>query len=115
MIIERILTGKARMNAYKDKVAETERVKERKSARVERGAGDMPVEPRNEEQQMADRHAVASGEEEKQHDERSAGVRICAELMSCRRRHANFCVRCTLRDGWTKESLHQRSVGLVSR
>ena len=29
----------------------------------------MPVEPRNEEQQMADRHAVAFGEEEKQHDE----------------------------------------------
>ena len=41
---------------------------ERKSARVERGAGDVHEEPANEEQ-MADRHAVASGEEEKQHEE----------------------------------------------
>ena len=38
-IIERTLTGKARMNAYKDRIAETERVKERKRVRVERGAG----------------------------------------------------------------------------
>ena len=30
MIIERTLTGEARMNAYKDRVAKTERVKERK-------------------------------------------------------------------------------------
>ena len=29
-IIERTLTGKARMNAYKDRIAETEQVKERK-------------------------------------------------------------------------------------
>ena len=34
-IIERTLTGKARMRAYKDRIAETERVKERKRARVE--------------------------------------------------------------------------------
>ena len=27
----------------------------------------------------------------------------------------NFCVGCVPRDGWTIESLHQRSVGLVSR
>ena len=38
-IIEKTLSGKARMNAYKDRIAETERVKERKRARVERGAG----------------------------------------------------------------------------
>ena len=38
--IERTLTGKARTSAYKDRIAETERVKERKRARVERGAGD---------------------------------------------------------------------------
>ena len=31
-IIERTLTGKARMNAYKDRIAETERVKERKKS-----------------------------------------------------------------------------------
>ena len=48
------------MNAYKDKIAETERVKERKRARVDRGAGDVPMEPGNEEQ-MADRQAFASG------------------------------------------------------
>ena len=60
--------GNARMSAHKDRAAETERVKERKRARVERGAGDVPAEPGNEEQ-VADRHAVASGEEEKQHEE----------------------------------------------
>ena len=38
----RTLTGKARMNAHKDRVAETDRVKERKRARVERGAGNVP-------------------------------------------------------------------------
>ena len=27
----------------------------------------------------------------------------------------NFCVGCLLRDGWTKESLRQRSVGAVPR
>ena len=43
-------------------------MKERKRARVERGVGDVLVEPRNEEQ-MSDRHAVASGEDESQHDE----------------------------------------------
>ena len=62
MIIERTLTGKARMNAYKDRIAETERVKERKRARVERGAGDVPMEPRNRaDEQMAVRHADAPG------------------------------------------------------
>ena len=38
---------KARMNAYKDRIADTVRVKDRKRARVERGAGDVPMEPRN--------------------------------------------------------------------
>ena len=38
--IERTLTGKARMSAYKDRIAETERVKERKRAREDKGAGD---------------------------------------------------------------------------
>ena len=56
------------MNAYRGRAAETERVKERRRARVERGTGDVPMKPGNEEQ-VADRHAVASGEEEKQHDE----------------------------------------------
>ena len=56
------------MSAHTDRVTKTERVEERKRARVERGAGDVPMEPRNEER-MADRHAVASGDEEKQHEE----------------------------------------------
>ena len=61
-IIERTLTGKARMNAYKDRIAETERVKERKRARVERGAGDVPMEPGNRaDEQVVVRHADASG------------------------------------------------------
>ena len=49
------------MNAYKDRIAETERVKERKRARVERGADD----------QVAVRHADASGGDirENQHEE----------------------------------------------
>ena len=38
-IIERTLTGKVRMKAYKDRIAEPERAKEKKRARVERGAG----------------------------------------------------------------------------
>ena len=43
-IIERTLTAEARMNAYEDRIAETERVKKRKRARVERGAGDGHME-----------------------------------------------------------------------
>ena len=35
------------MNAYIDRIAETERVKESTRARVERGAGDVPMEPGN--------------------------------------------------------------------
>ena len=71
-IIERTLTRTARMNAYKDRIAETERVKERKRARVERCAGDLPMEPRNRgDEQMAVRHADASGGDitENQHEE----------------------------------------------
>ena len=49
------------MNAYKDRIAETERVKERKRARIERGVGDVPMEPENrDDEQMAVRHADAS-------------------------------------------------------
>ena len=44
-IIERTLMGEARMNAYKDRIAETERVKEKKRARMERSAEDVPMEP----------------------------------------------------------------------
>ena len=59
---ERPLAGKARMNAYKDRIAETERVNERKGARVERGAGDVPLEPGNrDDERMAVRQADASG------------------------------------------------------
>ena len=60
------------MNAYKNRIAETERVKERKRARVERGAGDVPMEPGNrDDEQMAVRYADASGGDitENQHNE----------------------------------------------
>ena len=61
-IIEKTLTGRAGMNAYKDRIAETQRVKERERARVEQGAGDMPMEPRNrDDDQVAVRSANASG------------------------------------------------------
>ena len=61
-IIERTLTGEARMDTYKDRIAETERVKERKRARVERGTGDLPTELGNrDDEQVAVRHADASG------------------------------------------------------
>ena len=67
-IIEVTLTGVAKMKAYQDRVAEKERVNERKRARVERGARDVLME-HGKEEQVADRHSVASGEEEKQHEE----------------------------------------------
>ena len=60
------------MNAYQDRIAETERVKERKRARVESGAGDVPMEPWNRaDEQVAVRHADASGGDirENQHEE----------------------------------------------
>ena len=67
-IIERTLTGKARMNAYKDRIAETERVKERKRVRV----GDVPgVLENRDDEQTAVRQADASGGDitENQHEE----------------------------------------------
>ena len=71
-IIDRTSTGKARMNAYKDRIAETERVKESQRARVERGAGDVPMEPGNRaDERVAVRRADASGGNiiENQHEE----------------------------------------------
>ena len=50
------------MNTYKDRIAETERVEERKRARVERGAGDVPMEPGSRaDEQVAVRLVDASG------------------------------------------------------
>ena len=60
------------MNAYKDRIAETDGVKVRKRARVERGAGDVPMGPGNRaDEQVAVRHADASGGDigENQHEE----------------------------------------------
>ena len=48
--------------------AVTERVEQRRSAREERGADDVPMDPENVEQ-VSDRHAVAFGEDDRQHDE----------------------------------------------
>ena len=50
------------METYKDRIAETERVKERKRARIERGAVDVPEEPGNKnDEQVAVRHADGPG------------------------------------------------------
>ena len=86
-IIERTLTGKARMNACKDRIAETERVKERKRARVERFAGDVPMEPTTrDDERMAFRHADASCGYiiENQHEEkRKRDIRISVFRSTC--------------------------------
>ena len=51
-IIERTLMGNARMSAHKDRAAETQRVKERKRARVERGEGISTSVKENRRQRM---------------------------------------------------------------
>ena len=43
------------------------------------------------------------------------GPYLCRSQVVCWRRHENYCVGSILRKGWTKESLHRRSVGAVSR
>ena len=60
------------VNSCKDRIAETDRVKERKRARVERGAGDVPMVPENrDDEKVAVEHADASGGDirENQHEE----------------------------------------------
>ena len=65
-IIERTSTGEGRMETCKDRIAETERAREKKRARIERGTGDVPMETGN----RAVRHADASGGDiiENQHE-----------------------------------------------
>ena len=48
MIIERTLPGEARRETCKDRVAERKRLQEKRRARIERGAGDVPEEPGTE-------------------------------------------------------------------
>ena len=61
-IIERTLPGEARMETCKDRVAERKRVKERRRAQVQRGTGDVLMEPGNKnDEQVAVRHADAPG------------------------------------------------------
>ena len=60
------------MNAYKDRIAEIERVKEKKKPRVERGTENVPMEPGNRgDEQIAVRHGDACGGDitENQHEE----------------------------------------------
>ena len=60
--IEKTLTGEARIGTCKDRIAETERVRVKRRARVERGAVDVPEEPGDkDDEQVAVRHADASG------------------------------------------------------
>ena len=50
------------METYEGRIAETERVREKRRARIERGAGDVYEEPGNrDDEQVAVRHADASG------------------------------------------------------
>ena len=44
IIIERTLAGEARMNTDKDRIAERKRVREKRRARIERGAVAVPEE-----------------------------------------------------------------------
>ena len=48
----RTLTGKARINAYRDRIAETEQLKERKRARFERGEGNALGVPENRDDEQ---------------------------------------------------------------
>ena len=73
MTNDKILTGEARIDTCKDRIAETQRVQERKRVRVEGSAGDMSGEPGNrDDEQVAVRHADASGGYimENQHEEK---------------------------------------------
>ena len=55
------LGWKSKDECVQDRIAETERVKERKRARVERGAGDVPMVRENrDDEEVAVRHADAS-------------------------------------------------------
>ena len=164
------------MNAYKDRIAETQRVKERKRARVERGVGDVPMETRNrDDEQVAVRHADASGGciTENQHiEERMRDIQVSKRGLEAtneehsdewrkkerfeqeassssagasseptvtleypargetQRRRGSVLVQTSghvdddvqisaldvfFCDGWTKELLHRRSVGAVSK
>ena len=62
MAVEKTWTGEARMDTCKDRIAERKRVREKRRARIERGAEDVPEEPRDtNDEQVAVRHADASG------------------------------------------------------
>ena len=72
-VFERTLAGESRMETYEGRIAETERVRERRRDRSERGAGDVPQKPGNKhDEQVAVRHADASGVYiiENQHEEK---------------------------------------------
>ena len=67
------MTGEARIDTCKDRIADTERVREKRRARIERGAVDEPDEPGDkDDEQVAVRHADASGDYiiENQHEEK---------------------------------------------
>ena len=69
------------MNAYKDRIAETERVKERKRARVERGAGDVPMDPGNRDDRAGGgstcgRHLAVTSEKHQHEEDRMRDIRV---------------------------------------
>ena len=48
----RSLAGEAGMKTYQDRIAETERVREGNRARIERGEGNVPMEPWNRDDEQ---------------------------------------------------------------
>ena len=78
--IEKTLTGEARTDTRKDRIAETERVREKKRTRIEPGAVDVPEGSADkDDEQVAVRHADASGGYiiENQHEEkRMRGIQV---------------------------------------
>ena len=76
------MRGEARIDTCKDRIAETERVREKRRARIERGAVDVPWEPGNkDDEQVAVRHAKASGGDitENQHEEERMTSKLAKE------------------------------------
>ena len=71
------------MNAYKDRIAETERVKSTKRARVERVAGDVPMEPKVEgDEQMPVRPDASGGDITENQDKLRKTIRFAQEASS---------------------------------
>ena len=96
-----ILAREARRETCKDRVAERKRVREMRRARIERGAGDVPEEPGDkDDEQVAVRHASGGHIIENQHEKKrkrdiqvsgavKASTRPCSTIREQRKARAN--------------------------